>query len=241
MPSSRMPRHESRELSAAWVGERGWPRLGRPLDNTRFVACLCGLAIGAIGRPDALCFGPGLAWAARATIAASTDARRVRRRGRLGARTTQYEDGRWPAEHPHHHGWVLAHAVDVRPEPMYDAHKLNESSTILPPRLQFAQTANRVEADPTTRSVTDAHSPFAHCYCGRFWSLPRGAGAARRKVRRVRKSVRQCSGLPDYCQVDGRPVRAQVLRSRPQQVSRAMWELRNGAPSFFGCGRLRAR
>src|SRR3954452_16553608 len=50
---------------------------------------------------------PGLAWAACATIAASTDARRARRRGRLGARTTQYEDERWQAEHPHHHSYDL--------------------------------------------------------------------------------------------------------------------------------------
>src|SRR3954452_20204083 len=42
---------------------------------------------------------PGLAWAACATIAASTDARRARRRERLGARITQYEDERWQAEH----------------------------------------------------------------------------------------------------------------------------------------------
>jgi hypothetical protein len=51
---------------------------------------------------------PGLAWAACATIAASTDAWRVRRRGRLGARTAQYEDGRSLAEHRHHLRFVSA-------------------------------------------------------------------------------------------------------------------------------------
>jgi hypothetical protein len=114
----------------------GW---GGQVDNARVGSSLCGLAIGAIGRPDARCVGPGLAWAACATIAASTDARRARRRERLGARTTQYEDGCWPAEHRTTTAASSRTPSTFVPEPMHDARKLNESSTILPPRLQFAQ------------------------------------------------------------------------------------------------------
>src|SRR3954467_2531756 len=58
----------------------------------------------------ALRVSPGLAWAACATIAASTDARRARRRGRLGARTAQYEDERWQAEHRLDTGPRLLHS-----------------------------------------------------------------------------------------------------------------------------------
>src|SRR5262245_40006937 len=49
----------------------GW---GGQVDNARAGSALCGVAIGAIGRPHPLFVSAGLAWAACATIAAATDA-----------------------------------------------------------------------------------------------------------------------------------------------------------------------
>ena len=83
-------------MRVASVGAAKWTTLRRG-------SALCDVAIGAqSAAQEPLFVGPGLAWAACATIAASTDARQARRRRRLGARTTQYEDGRWPAEHRYH-------------------------------------------------------------------------------------------------------------------------------------------
>jgi hypothetical protein len=83
-------------MGPANAGGLGW---GGQWTTRRRVMALWGVAIGAIGRPEPVRARSDPVLAACATIAASTDASRARLRERLGARTTQYRDGFWLAEH----------------------------------------------------------------------------------------------------------------------------------------------